>query len=141
MLAVLDGDPADAEAGPLVKQVVAQHGDIRQLLANCEAIAAYNGDNYYPLMWRFYRSHRSTLFRVAHTLGFVSTTRDTSVMDALEVVLANEDRTGDYLPAGVAVAADRPGAGRKGAATGTASLRSLCLRGAGGGPQGRRRRR
>jgi hypothetical protein len=80
---------------------VAQHGDIRQLLASCEAIAAYNGDNYYPLMWRFYRSHRSTLFRLAHTLRFVSTTRDTSVMDALEVVLANEDRTGDYLPVGV----------------------------------------
>ena len=65
---VLDGDPSDAEAGPLVKQVVAQHGDVRQLLASCEAIAAYNGDNYYPLMWRFYRSHRSTLFRLAHTL-------------------------------------------------------------------------
>jgi len=64
VLQVLDGDPSDAEAGPLVKQVVAQHGDVRQLLASCEAIAAYNGDNYYPLMWRFYRSHRSTLFRV-----------------------------------------------------------------------------
>jgi TnpA family transposase len=101
VLQVLDGDPSDAETGPLVKQVVAQHGDIRQLLASCEAIAAYNGDNYYPLMWRFYRSHRSTLFRLAHTLRFISTTRDTSVMQALEVVLANEDRTGDYLPAGV----------------------------------------
>jgi len=134
VLEVLDGDPSDAETGPLVKQAVAHHGDIRQLLASCEAIAAsrsrsagtharaqhpghagqrqlldavlsspgaYNGDNYYPLMWRFYRSHRSTLFRLAHTLRFVSTTRDTSVMDALEVVLANEDRTGDYLPATV----------------------------------------
>ena len=41
------------------------------------------------------------MFRLARTLRFVSTTRDTSVMDALELVLANEDRTGDYLPAGV----------------------------------------
>jgi hypothetical protein len=54
-------------------------------------------------MWRFYRSHRSTLFRLAHTLRFVSTTRDTLVMDALNVILTNaaEDRTGDYLPATV----------------------------------------
>lgn len=49
-LEVLDRDPNDAEAGPLVKQEVGQHGDIRQLLASCEAIAAYNGDNYYPLL-------------------------------------------------------------------------------------------
>src|SRR5579859_1165829 len=101
MVEVFDGDPSDAETGPLVKQAVAQHGDVRQLLASCEAISAYNGDNYYPLMWRFYRRHRRTLFRLAHTLRFVSTTRDMSVMDALEVVLANEDRTGEYLPAGV----------------------------------------
>jgi hypothetical protein len=67
-------------------------------LACCEAIAAYNGDNYYPLMWRLYRSHRSTLFRLAAPLRIVSTTRDTLVMDALEVALANEDRTRDYLP-------------------------------------------
>src|SRR5260370_16204088 len=97
VLQVLDGDPTDGETGPLVKQGVAQHGDVRQLLASCEAIAAYNGDNYYPVMWRFYGSHRCTLFRLAHTLRFVSTTRDTSVMDALELVLANEDRTGDLL--------------------------------------------
>jgi hypothetical protein len=70
---------------------------------SCEAIAAYNGDDYSLLMWRFYRSHRGTLFRLAHTLRFVSTTRDTSVMEALDMVLANEDRTGDYLPATVSL--------------------------------------
>jgi len=101
VLEVLDRDPSDAETGPLVKQAVAQHGDIRQLLASCEAIAAYNGDNYYPLMWRFCRGHRSTLFRLAQTLRFVSTTRDSSVMDALEVMLANEDRNGELLSATV----------------------------------------
>ena len=29
---------------------------VRELLASCEAIAAYTGDNYLPLMWRFYNS-------------------------------------------------------------------------------------
>jgi len=101
VLHVLDRDPADGEAGLLVKQAVARHGDVRQLLASCEAIAAYQGDNYLPLMWRFYRSHRSTLFGFAHTLQFVSTTRDTSVLDALKVLLDNEDRPGDLLPATV----------------------------------------
>ena len=104
VLQVLDRDPADVEAGPLIKQAVARHGDVRELLASCEAIEAYHGDNYLPLMWRFYRSHRSTLFRLARTLQLVSTTQDTSVLDALEVVLANEDRTSDLLSASVNLA-------------------------------------
>jgi hypothetical protein len=104
VLQVLDRDPADIEAGPLVTQAVTRHGDVRELLASCEAISAYHGDNYLPLMWRFYRSHRSTLFRFAHTLRLVSTTQDTSVLDALEVVLANEDRTSDHLSTSVNLA-------------------------------------
>jgi Tn3 transposase DDE domain/Domain of unknown function (DUF4158) len=101
VLQVLDRDPGDVEAGRLVKQAVARHGDVRGLLASCEAIAAYHGDNYLPLMWRFYRGHRRTLFKLARTLRFVSTTQDTSVLDALAMLLANEDRTGDLLPASV----------------------------------------
>jgi hypothetical protein len=104
VLQVLDRDPADLEAGPLVKQAVARHGDVRELLASCEAIEADQGDNYLPLMWRFYRSHRSTLFKLAQTLQLVSTTQDTSVLDALEVVLANQDRTSDLLSANVNLA-------------------------------------
>ncbi len=97
VLGVLDRDLPNAQAGKLVKQAVARHGDVRELLASCEAIAAYTGDNYLPLMWRFYRSHRSTLFRLAGTLRLNSTTQDTSVLDALDLLLANEDRTGDQL--------------------------------------------
>ncbi|MBV9598769.1 MAG: hypothetical protein JOZ87_18135 [Chloroflexi bacterium] len=75
VLGVLDGDLPNAEAGRLIKRVVARHGDVRELLASCEAIAAYTGDNYLPLMWRFYRSHRSTLFRLARTLRLTARPR------------------------------------------------------------------
>jgi hypothetical protein len=71
-------------------------------------ISAYYGDNYYPLMWRFYRSHRSTLLRLAHTLRLVSTVRDTSAIDPLELVLADEGRTGDYQSATVNLATPSP---------------------------------
>jgi hypothetical protein len=101
VLEALDGDLVDTEAGQMVKRAVARHGDVRALRASCEAIAAYHGDNYYPLMWRFYRGQRSTLFRLAHTLRFVSTTQDAAVLNALDVLLANEDRTGDLVPATV----------------------------------------
>jgi hypothetical protein len=77
---------------------VARHGPIPELLAGCESIAAYNGDNYLPLVWRFYRSHRSTLFRLAHTLQFTAATQEHGVLEALEVVLAHEHARDDWLP-------------------------------------------
>ena len=95
VLGVLDRDLPNAEAGRLGKRAVARHGDVRELLASCEAIAAYTGDNYLPLMWRFYRSHRSTLFRLARTLRLTSTTQDSSILDALDLLLANEERRFD----------------------------------------------
>jgi hypothetical protein len=32
------------------------------LLADCEAVSAYHGNNHLPIMWRHYRSHRPALF-------------------------------------------------------------------------------
>jgi hypothetical protein len=65
MLRVMEPNPPDAEAGGQVKLALAQHGEIAELLAGCDAIAAYSGDNHLPLLWPFYRSHRPVLFRLA----------------------------------------------------------------------------
>src|SRR5690349_16568158 len=64
VLEVLDAAPSDAEAGRQIRESLAPHGGIQPLLDDCVAIAAYSGANYLPLLWRFYRSHRSTLFRL-----------------------------------------------------------------------------
>jgi hypothetical protein len=60
-------------------------------LANREAIAAYTRNNYLLLRWRFYRSHRGRLVRLAHTLRVTSTTQDTAVLHALDLLRASED--------------------------------------------------
>jgi hypothetical protein len=64
--------------------------DSRTLLEQCEAHQAQVGNNYYPYMWRFYQSHRSTLLRIWRALKFRSTTQDTPLEKALELVLENE---------------------------------------------------
>jgi hypothetical protein len=46
------------------------------LLEQCEAHQAFAGNNYYPFLWRFYVSHRSTLFRLLSALEFESTSQD-----------------------------------------------------------------
>ena len=101
LLEIVDTSASDAELGQLVRQAIAPRGEVAELRAACEAVAAYSGDNYLPLLWRFFKSHRSTLFRLARTLRLASTSQDGAVLQALDVALANEQRHGNWLPAAV----------------------------------------
>lgn len=71
--------------------------DSRVLLEQCEAHQAQAGSNYYPYLWRFYQSHRSTLLRIWRVLTFRSTTQDRSLEAALAFVLANETSRTEWL--------------------------------------------
>jgi TnpA family transposase len=71
--------------------------DSRVLLEQCEAHRAQAGNNYYPYMWRFYQSHRSTLLRIWRALTFRSTTQDTSLVKSLKFVLENETNRAEWL--------------------------------------------
>jgi TnpA family transposase len=71
--------------------------DSRMLLEQCEAHQAQTGNNYYPYMWRFYQGHRSTLLRIWRALKFRSTTQDTSLGRALDLVLENETSRAEWL--------------------------------------------
>lgn len=86
-----------------MKSTIARHGEVSELLAGCDAIAAHSGDNHLPLMWRFYRSHRAVLFRFARTVHFEATMQDRALLAALQIVLAHEGTHGDWLPATVKV--------------------------------------
>jgi TnpA family transposase len=71
--------------------------DSRVLLEQCEAHQAQAGNNYYPYLWRFYQSHRSTLLRIWHVLQFRSTTHDKALEAALALVLTNETSRTEWL--------------------------------------------
>ena len=88
----------DAVLGRRVRQVLDARGGLVALRDDCTAVAACSGNNYLPLLWPFYRAHRAALFRLVRTLDLRPTTRDTALIDAFHVLLANEHRRGDYLP-------------------------------------------
>jgi TnpA family transposase len=67
------------------------------LLEQCEAHQAQVGNNYYSYLWRFYQSHRSTLIRIWRALKFRSTTQETSLGRALDLVLENETSRAEWL--------------------------------------------
>ena len=73
--------------GEQVHSVIESYGGVEFLRSECEAVAAYNSDNYFPLLWQFYRSHRSALFRLVDSLEIRSTTQDESLIEAVKFLL------------------------------------------------------
>jgi TnpA family transposase len=71
--------------------------DSGALLEQCEAHEAQSGNNYYPYLWRYYQSHRSTLLRIWRLLQFRSTTQDKPLEGALGFVLENEKSKTEWL--------------------------------------------
>jgi len=88
----------DALLGRRVRRLLDERGGTEALRDDCAAITAYNGNNYLPLLWPFYRAHRSTLFRLVRTLDLDTTSQDRALLDALDYLLAHEHARGDVLP-------------------------------------------
>jgi len=91
----------DTALGQQVQSVLKGHGGSELLLLQCEEIAAYNSDNYFPLLWQFYSRYRKLLFGLMRSLDIRSTTQDQSLMEALTFVLDHERRRGKWLPSGI----------------------------------------
>ncbi len=94
---VLDTHPGDADAGREIRQLVGARGGVKALLDDCISINAYSGDNYLPLLWPFYKSHRAVILRMIRLLNLSTTTEDPSLMNAIELVLSNERARGEWL--------------------------------------------
>jgi Domain of unknown function (DUF4158) len=99
----------DDDLGHTVRTLVTAHGSGEQLQEAGEAVVAYNRDNYHPLLWRFYRSHRRTLFRFLHALTFISTSQDQSLATALRLLATQHDRRSEWLtePVDLSFASER----------------------------------
>ncbi|MCH2232455.1 MAG: Tn3 family transposase [Crocosphaera sp.] len=80
-----------------IQSTLSANGGLDQLLNQCEAITAYKGNNYYPLLWRFYQSHRAAFFRLIKAVELQSTTTDNRLMNALNFLLENSHRRGEWL--------------------------------------------
>lgn len=97
VIRVLAEQRSDTTAGREIRRLVGQRGSIDALQEDCNAIAAHSGDNYLPLLWPYYKSHRPTLLRMVRMLDLKTTTEDRSLIDALELILAQERLRGDWL--------------------------------------------
>ncbi len=66
-------------------------------LSECEAYLSYAGDNYAPFMLSVFRNYRSRLLACLECLQLKSTTRDQSIVRAVNFVLQHRDSRREWL--------------------------------------------
>jgi TnpA family transposase len=97
VLRCLENEPADDVALSAVKLVLESAGGTRKLLTDCNQVSGYTSGNYLPLVWKYYRSHRSTMMQILRVLDLDSSNADRSLVEALRYMLQNESRKGEWL--------------------------------------------
>jgi TnpA family transposase len=80
-----------------VRQILQAGGGVDHLLSECDAINAYRGNNHSPLLWQFYKSHRSSFLRLINALQLESTSTDLTLIKAIQFLKDNAHRRGNWL--------------------------------------------
>ena len=88
----------DEILGTHVRQTLEEEGGVEALDARLQAVAAYHGNNYLPLLWRVHKNSRAVLFRVIDLLAVESTTQDTAILEALDQISQNRNSRRNHLP-------------------------------------------
>ncbi|TCQ81591.1 uncharacterized protein DUF4158 [Pseudomonas sp. JUb52] len=98
LAATLDGvvqilvqEPDDQEAGSLIREYLSPGGNLDRLRETCAEVQATGGNNYLPLIWKHFKSHRSLLFRLSHLLQLEPTTQDRSLVQNLQLIQDSEN--------------------------------------------------
>jgi TnpA family transposase len=104
LVATLDGvvqilvqEPDDQEAGSLIREYLSPDGNLERLRETCAEVQATGGNNYLPLIWRHFKSHRSLLFRLSHLLQLEPTTQDRSLIQALQIIQDSESLHREWI--------------------------------------------
>ncbi|UAT32900.1 Tn3 family transposase (plasmid) [Bacillus badius] len=101
ILEATDMNDNDTTVGKKVKELFIANGGVIALKNDCESISSYNGNNYLPLLEKFYRGHRKILFQLVKLLEINSTTQDRSLVNALQFLLENENRKVEHIQANI----------------------------------------
>ncbi|MEN3111847.1 Tn3 family transposase [Uliginosibacterium paludis] len=92
VLSILAIEPDNAVAGGQIRNYLAPAGGIEKVRETCAQVQATSGNNYLPLVWKHFKSHRSILFRLVHLLDIRPTSQDHSLIDALDLIKTYQDK-------------------------------------------------
>ncbi len=92
VLAILEQEDDDSKTGVQIRECLAEAGDVAQLRLACARVQATSGNNYLPLVWRHFKSHRAVLFRLVDLLEIAPTSQEMALVDALDVIKTYQDK-------------------------------------------------
>lgn len=81
--------------------IIEQNGGRSNLLNDCEELTAYHNNNYYPLLTKYFKSHRSVLFEIIRLLPIKSSSKNNSLIKAIEYLLSCENKKSDFIDSNV----------------------------------------
>ncbi|MFD6938189.1 hypothetical protein ACFWAP_18825 [Streptomyces goshikiensis] len=86
------------QCGAAVLDRLEKAGGLAKLSEDHELVSAHHGDNYAPLVWRHFKSHRKTLLDLTEALVMVATSTDGEVLEAVEFCQAMRHRSSEWVP-------------------------------------------
>jgi len=72
--------------------------NVDEVINDCDSHIAYSGNNYYPFMWKHYKSSRSTLFNIIECISLKSSNQDSSIEDAINFIKKYRKSKLDWIP-------------------------------------------
>jgi len=95
--------PDNAALGQEIRQLFNESGGSENLLADCTTLSTHNGNNYLPLLPKFYKGSRQVFFRLLDALEIAPANEDHSLMPALDLLLSLQSARKEYIPATVSL--------------------------------------
>lgn len=92
VLAILELEPDNAAAGSRIRDYLLPEGGTEPIRQSCAKVQATSGNNYLPLVWKHFKSHRPILFRLAYLLDIQPTSQDRTLIEALDVIKNYQDK-------------------------------------------------
>jgi len=75
------------------------HGQVDSVIERCEKHAVLAGNNYLPLLPKFYTGQRPVLLSFLENVQLVSTSHDQSILTAVKFILSHRSSRSEWLPA------------------------------------------
>lgn len=97
VVSILSMESDDETAGKKIRDYVGSNEKAKALLEECNDVEAKSSTNHLSLLWEHFSGARAVLFRIVGMLEFEATSDDRSVLDALAIVQANQNKKRDWL--------------------------------------------
>lgn len=91
------------QAHELINKIMVHYenydGGIDQVAEDCRKVSAYNSKNHLPLLWRYFKDKRATLFNLMGLLQIQASNQNKDLINAMNYICDHRQRRSDHIEA------------------------------------------